>query len=391
MRRALAILLLILASGAARAYAMDDEKPLTPDEAVDLALRINDEEDEEDAAQALEELRKRGDDGIWEMLEAAKEYDEDGQMALAEAIAELGKNAVPELIRTMGDEDEDVRETAIYALGELGTEALDALVKVVKEGKEPVCLRAAALLGKLEGDAVPALIQIVKYGPKEVRHLAAATLTDIGGPAIDALASALGTNKEARDAAETSLLKIGADSVAAATSVSRVAEPLLVSKTAEIRDVALLLVAKFGAESPTAVEAGINALSTDDEGIRNTGVNVLVALGARAVPDLVHCLNAADAKVSDAAVDALANIGEPAVAEVTKKLKAPMPRLRCQCLCVLGAMKRKASIPDIAPYLEDQDETVRTNAKGVLEQISGEKLTTKDAALAWFEKHKDDK
>jgi HEAT repeat protein len=382
-----AIAALVVRAAPARAQ---DPKPLTPDDAVDLALRITDEDDEDDAADALEELRARGDDGIWELLDAAKEYDEEAQAYLAIAIAELGKEAVPQLIRTMGEEDDDVRATALNALTELGTDALEGLVKVFKETtNEDVRLRAAVLLGKLEEDGVPALVGIVKYGPKELQPLALATLVDVGGPSIEALAQAVNTNnQDCRELARQGLLKIGAGSVAAATSVTLATQDLLRSKTSAVRDVAVELVGKFGGEA--VVPKVIEALCSDDEGVRRSAVACAADLGAPMVPDLIHCLNAEDRKVSDAACDALSAIGEPAAAALTKALRAPLPQLRGQAVCALGNMKRRASVPDLAPLFDDAAENVRADARMALELITGEKIATKAEALAWWEKHAQD-
>src|SRR5579883_563726 len=342
--------------------AQDRPKALDSDAAWDLAFRIVENDDEDDADEALEELRGRGEDGIWEMLEAAKEWDEEGQELIARALAELGEDAAPELIRTIGEKDDDVRETAIFALGEMGVDALDGLVKFFKETKDPQQqLRAAALLCKLEDDAVAPLVAIVKHGPNDCRPLALSILIDIGGPAIEPLVGILGSTKEVRELSRTGLAKIAEASVAAATSVGLATAPLLGTKLAEVRAVAVELAGRFGGAA--VMPKVVDALCSSDEGVRRSAAECAARVGEPAVADLIHCLNASDRKVADAAAMGLAGIGEPAVPSLTRMLKAPIAQIRAEAASALGQMKRRASVADLEFLLDDAEPAVRASAK----------------------------
>jgi len=384
---ALLALVLVLAP---RAASAQDKDALTQDQCIDLADRILDEDDEAGAAKALAQLKAMGDDGVWYMLEASKDLAIEDQQVLGQAIAALGKAAVKELVSTLGDEDEDVHQTVLFALEELGTDALPALAKVLRDGPDDQRAEVAVLLGKLEEDAVPELIAILKDGSPEARALAAVTLVDISGDAaIQPLAAILpSSNKPAREAAFSALLSIGSEDVASATSVALATQALLKSNVADTRECAVVLLGKFGGAS--VMKTVLDALCSPDDKIRASASECAAFIGEPAVPDLIHCLNASDGKVVEAAADALAMMGEPAVPQLTKMLRAPVVQVKGNSACALGRMRRRASVPDIAPLLEDDDKNVRFVAKSALLAITGEALETKAAALAWWEKHKDD-
>ncbi len=390
MSRFVALLALALVPLAPLAANAQEKEALTPDQCIDLADRILDEDDEADAAKALAQLKAMGDDGIWYMLEASKDLAIEDQEVLGQAIAALGKAAVKELIGTLSDEDEDVHQTVLFALEELGTDALPALAKALRDGPDDQRAEIAVLLGKLEEDAVPELIAIVKDGCPEARALAASTLTEISGDAaIQPLAAILpSSNKAAREAAFGALLSIGSEDVASATSVALATQDLIKSNVADTRECAVVLLGKFGGAD--VMPKVLEALCSPDEKIRASASECAAFIGEPAVPDLIHCLNASDKKVVEAAADALAMMGEPAVPQLTKMLRAPVVQVKGNAACALGRMGRRASVPDIAPLLEDADKNVRMVAKSALLAITGDAIETKDAALAWWEKHKDD-
>src|SRR5581483_5110970 len=304
---ALLALVLVLAP---RAASAQDKDALTQDQCIDLADRILDEDDEAGAAKALAQLKAMGDDGVWYMLEASKDLAIEDQQVLGQAIAALGKAAVKELVSTLGDEDEDVHQTVLFALEELGTDALPALAKVLRDGPDDQRAEVAVLLGKLEEDAVPELIAILKDGSPEARALAAVTLVDISGDAaIQPLAAILpSSNKPAREAAFSALLSIGSEDVASATSVALATQALLKSNVADTRECAVVLLGKFGGAS--VMKTVLDALCSPDDKIRASASECAAFIGEPAVPDLIHCLNASDGKVVEAAADALAMMGE---------------------------------------------------------------------------------
>jgi HEAT repeat protein len=363
-------------------------RKLDDDAAFELAGRIADSDDEADAAKALEELRRMGDQGIWDLLEAAKDAEDEDIDTLAEAIAMLGRDAVPELVRTLNEEDDDVLTCTLEALAAVGKDALPHLVKAVKDVPDEGRFRAAALLVKLAPDCITPLVGYVRNGPAEARLAATAALGMLGEPAVKPLLAAIPSSKPAGVAGTAALLQIGSGSPDLAKAIEKAAEPWLKSKNADLRGSGVRLVARFGGAD--AMPVVIDALTSDDEGIRKSAAECAAAIGEPAVPDLIHCLNAEDEKVVDAAVDALSDIGDPAVPSLRKMLKAPIDQVKGSACAALGNMKNKPSVPFIIPLLDDPSPTIKDDAREALESIAGEKLENKDAWLAWWEKHKDD-
>ncbi|HZV01548.1 MAG TPA: HEAT repeat domain-containing protein [Planctomycetota bacterium] len=392
MRHLVALLLLgVLATPALGQTPPKPDEGMDQDQCLELARRIADNDDDADKAKALEELKKLGDDGIWDMIDAAKGADDDDFETLSDALVELGKDAIPELTKTLADDNDDVVALAISALGDMGKDALPALFEVVKKGikdNQASRFRAAAILVDIGEDAIPGLVAIVKGGPKDARAIAASSLIELGEPSIKPLAGILDSHKDARECAEATLLKIGAKEKALGIAVFKAVLDFLKSKNAALRAVAVRLVGVYGDES--AMKVVIDAICDDNDDIRKSGGECAALLGAIAVPDLVHCLGAADVRVAETASEALADIGEPAVAELERVLKAPIAQIRAQAVTALGNMKRKLSIEKVIPLLDDADSDVKDDAQQALENMTGEKLKTRSEWQAWWDKHKDE-
>ncbi len=394
----LSLVLVLLAFSPVHAAPPGDEPALDSEKSIDLADRITNEDDKEDAAKALEELKKLGDDGIWFLLDAAKDADDEEFETLSDALVALGKEAVPELVRTLADGEDVVVSLAVSALEDLGKDAVPALLEVLKNGlkktndqqtAEGLALarfRAGALLEAAEEDAIPGLVAIVKSGPQQPREISAAILVHLGEPAIKPLVGVLDGTPEGRECARASLLLIGATSDAAGKAVCKETIVLLKSKNADLRYVAVQTVGTFGDADSMKVIVD-DGLCSDDDKVRESAADCAALLGEPAIEGLVHCLNAADRRIALAAANALARI-EASVPKLEKLLAAPVPQIKAYAALALGGMGHKLSIEKIVPLLDDPEKDVKEAALRALQAMTDEKLTTRAEWEDYWTKHK---
>jgi HEAT repeat protein len=395
MRRLLTLapLLLLLTLGLAPVQAGDG---LDSEKAIDVALRITSDDDEEDAARALAELRKLGEGGVRSLLDAARDADDEEFETLSDALVALGKDAVPVLVRTLADGDVVVVSLAVTALDDLGKVAVPALLDVLQKGLEKTSdqtdeslglarFRAAALLEAAGDDAIPGLVAIVKAGPQQPREVAAAILVHLGEPAIKPLVAILDGAAECRECARASLLLLGASSEAAGKAVCKETIDLLGSKNADLRSVAVQTVGTFGdAESvKVIVDRG---LSSDDDRVRESAADCAALLGEPAIEPLLRCLSG-DKRVALAAANALARI-QAAVPKLEASLADPVPQVRAYAALALGGMGRKLSIEKIVPLLDDPEKDVKEAALRALQVMTDEKLATRAEWEDYWKKHR---
>jgi HEAT repeat protein len=190
------------------------------------------------------------------------------------------QQAVPPLIQALGDSDWDVRAAAAWALGKLGDpRAVPALIQALRDRSENVRFAAAWALGDLgDPQAVPALIKALGDGWDAVRFAAAWALGDLGDPQAVPPLSVWAHAGE--DAARDALQTLG--------------HPMLDLPQA---------VAQVAAQGAWGVL--IRALTCTQ--VRE----VVVGLGAPAVPALIQALGDSDRDVRRAAAEALGAIGDP--------------------------------------------------------------------------------
>lgn len=219
------------------------------------ALGSGDEDDREEAARSLGELKKPegvepliaalsdrsryvrreaakalgaiGDErGIPSLIRALKDDDRSAREGAAEGLALMGENAVgpltaaledpdwhvrmgavvalriigdrtamPEIIRAAGDDSRFVRREAVKSMGRMGgREVMQPLIAALRDEDSSVRLRAAGALGRIgSSDAVGPLADALDDQDSSVRLRAAQALEEIGTPAARA---ALGQNAE---------------------------------------------------------------------------------------------------------------------------------------------------------------------------------------------------
>jgi hypothetical protein len=150
------------------------------------ALRDEDRSAREGAAEGLAMM---GEKAIPSLTRAIDDPDWHVRMGAVVALRIIGdRTAMPVIIRAAGDESRFVRREAIKALGRIGgTEVLRPLATAITDEDAGVRLRAAGALGRTGMDgAIPLLESALEDRDSSVRIRAVQALEEIGTPAARA-------------------------------------------------------------------------------------------------------------------------------------------------------------------------------------------------------------
>ncbi|MEA1950615.1 MAG: HEAT repeat domain-containing protein [Planctomycetota bacterium] len=253
------------------------------------------------------------------------------------AIAEVGPPAVPMLIEALGNEKTDY--WAMLVLAELGPEAKDAvpaLTEQLSSERTENCREAMICLGKIgpaSASAIPALEKLL--GAKR-------------GEAVLGVAYVLGSiGPEAKKAADC-LKPYAADS----DPLTRLACAWALARTNPGNKVLLLKATKVLAES----------LRSKKPQVRLAAVRGLASLKPGpgiAIPAIRKALAGADPDTLNAALDALASLGETSVPNVARVLQNKTHRRKAAMILARMGPKAKMAVPALVASLTDEDPKTR--------------------------------
>jgi HEAT repeat protein len=228
-----------------------------------------------------------------------------------EVVVGLGAPAVPALIQALGNSDSAVRRAAAEALGAIGDpQAIPALIQALGDDWGNVRFAAAEALGKLgDPQAVPALIQALGDDWGNVRFAAAEALGKLGDPqAVPALIQALGDSGwDVRCAAAEALGKLGDPQAVPALSVRAHAGEDAARDALQTLGHPMLDLPQAVAQVAAHGAWGVLIRALTCTQVRE----VVVGLGAPAVPALIQALGDSDWDVRRAAAEALGKLGDP--------------------------------------------------------------------------------
>jgi HEAT repeat protein len=247
--------------------------------------------------------------------------------AAALALAAEETRSVQELIAQLSSSDIPVRREATYQLEKLGPAAKEA---------------------------VPALLKVIDDPDKQVWSNALAALAAIGPDAKDAIPTLLSILKSGRDRPQR-FRERGQMVVRAAYALTRI--------------------------GPVAIPPLIEALGTDDPGLRAGAAKALGGMGPAAkdaVPALVENLGIQDTEVQRETVEALGSIGAEARPKVVEALQASEARQRSSAALALGAMRtaaREAAPAMMARLDAETDPAVKSDLLTALPRVGADPAT----------------
>ena len=318
------------------------------------------------------------------------------RMDAAWALSRIGAPAVPALAKLAGDKDDMTRSAAVYALGAIGKDAAPAIVELAKvlSGKittiHPVAAdalvkiggsavaevqkvlndkdpdarkRALRILGRIGPSASPAVLEISRLAKddpdKEAKLVAVQVLGEIGpgaASAIPVLKASL-EDRSLRDAAQSSLVRIGGVSVGPFTEGLKSSEP-------EVRLAAAKALRELGEKAEAAVPALIASIKDPDRDVRTQAVFALGRIGPKAkaaVPALVDALE--DEPLQGAISSALITIGpEASIPALGKAIKDKRPQVRRAAVGMASLFRGESEkiLPELVFAL--QDDALRVDA-----------------------------
>jgi HEAT repeat protein len=178
------------------------------------------------------------------------------------ALAELGGDrAMTEIVAAIGDADEQVTRTATTCLRQLGQQAGPELTRALGHEDEMISQAALELLGELEPPPLPSLVSILKDGNDRARDLATGLLVGLVPQVAD---------DDAREQLFRALL------------------PTLGDRQPDIRRRAAAGLGELGDERGGRALAA--QLKDGDESVRDTCADALRQIGVAAIPDLLDAL-----------------------------------------------------------------------------------------------------
>jgi HEAT repeat protein len=151
------------------------------------------------------------------------------------------------------------------------------------------------------------------------------------------------------------------------------------SRDAEERRQAVLALSSRGTE---ALPLLLRAMGDVDWRVRKTAVEALLTLGgATVIAGLIRALSAHDnAGARNSAIEALVQIGGPAVAPLLGMIETPDPDVRKFVVDILGDIRDPQAVPALVDRLQDSDENIRVAAAEALGKIRDRRAV--DALLA---------
>jgi HEAT repeat protein len=329
---------------------------------------------------------------LHEKFPEAFRNDTDLKRRFVEAFGAAGAPAVPALIQALGDRSENIRRAAAEALGELGDPQAVPALSVWAHAGEDAARDALQTLGHPMLDLPQAVAQVAAQGAWGVliRALTCAQVREVvvglGAPAAPALIQALGdSDGDVRRAAATRA-RLRANSQGDSHSAVRRAAAEALGKLGDPQAVPALSVWAHAGEDaardalqtlghpmldlPQAVAqvAAQGAWGVLIRALTCAQVReVVVGLGAPAVPALIQALGDSDSAVRRAAAEALGDIGDPqAVPALIQALGDSDWDVRWAAAKALGKLGDPQAIPALIQALGDSDWDVRFAAAWAL-------------------------
>ncbi len=308
------------------------------------------------------------------------------------AVEQLGnspsKQALKALIQVLNDEESSVRRSAAQALGKIGSsEAVEPLVASLHDQESSVRWAVAEALGKIgDSEAVKPLITALKDEDKDVRKAAAEALASLHWQPINDTQRALEAvafqrwNEAAPlgDAAVEPLLVVFKHPILrqkAAEVLVHIGQPaveplaaMLTNRDQTIRWAAIETMGKIGGTQ--AAQLLVTTLKQGKSEEQETAVQALIQIGQPAVDPLIDIFEEADSNLQEIIKSILVNIKNAAVDPLVTALKhSDVAVVRRTIVQILGEIGDPQAVAALVPALDDRDWGMRWAAAQALGKI----------------------
>jgi HEAT repeat protein len=312
----------------------------------------------------------------------------------AQELIRLGADAAPVLVEALQTSDLNLLPLYGQVLIHIGKPAIPALMKALATSHPLVRGRVAEVLGTMKDDTtVPALLDALRSEYFTVRAKAAVALGNIGHPtALEALMRAMSDpEQEVRRAAVTAVGRYRDPSTFYKISNVLLDDPIIEVRQAAARalgdtrhpDAVFFLMEAirdafwwYEREQAAgdllqaienigvpAVPSLIEALGDREGTVRKFAAVILGRIGdPRAIEELGMTLYDLHHDVSQAAAEALAKFGAPAVEVLSEALRHPESTVREHAVIGLGKIQDVRVAPLLIEMLQDPERTVQKQA-----------------------------
>ena len=308
-------------------------------------------------------------------------------------IVDCGPSVVPELITAALRLNGLAQRRATEALGILADpRATDPLVRLLDEQAGFDLVWTIEALGRIRAArAVPALVRMAHHSDVTVSMEAVRALGNQGSSAAPALLELIDPKHGSIGGAlwvEQELVRIGTPAVPALIDA-------LAGGRVEVRRTAASVLGSIS--DPVAIDALTRGTQDRDALVRLHSIDALGNLGEPAISPLLSALDAPDnqdAFLASRAARALATIGAAAVPAIITDLQRSLPmRKRAAIAEALGAIGARDGLGALRKLLDDPETLVRSEAAKALGTIGGDEtrellrgaLATEAHQLVWIE------
>lgn len=304
------------------------------------------------------------------LLKQVYKLDIGNQNAMFRVIGDIVTEAqIPELISRLGGKDQNIRAHIARILGKFKNSAvIEALQKVTRDSNKLVRMEAVKSLTEMDADLdLSLLIHLLGDPDMRIQELSINAIIRMNDPrTIEYLIDPLQDDDEYVRRAAVEVL----NEVATADSLK---ELLRVIKDRDwwVRERAADALAKIG--GPKVIEAMLQLIKDDDKFVRRTAIEVInSSKDPRTVDHLIDALADEDWWVRERTVDALAAVGSRRAVKPLLTLAERDERSRPIVMQALANIGDQAVAVDLLPYLEDPEPNVQKEALNALAVLTDE-------------------
>jgi HEAT repeat protein len=317
------------------------------------------------------------------LLAALRDSETDGTLrersaAMLARIGEPARAAVPVLIEILNRSPETISSESVGAVS-VGAGATGASNLVTTSYWSMKCL---GVFGSVAADAVPAVTRVLTSpaSSSKLRVLAADTLGQIGdSAAIGVLTAELMKPRRFSDYDSIVLRQTIIDSLALAGPLAVGAIPALgraaEDDNADVRRKACYALGSLGPRAEGAMNALLERLILDeDAAVKDAAANALAQVGEPAVDRLVDLLNRGGPDLQWRAAQALGQVGasaKPAVESLKLAFGSPSADVRIEAIDAVWKISRDshAVATVLVEALAEDDRQIRRRAAGLLVEL----------------------
>lgn len=341
------------------------------------------------AALALGKIRPLQSATVEQLAARLADSDNETQAVLLQSIAALGpraQSALPMVRRSMQHEHVAVRMQVIQILSQAATkdeqlvQELNGFLHDSESEVQRAAIDSLRSLGPLAGKSIPAVTQLIDKGSREVAEAALIFLGSHGLAASSSVPHLQEVLAQGGDSAwRIAILKTFSQLGEAAQPAYDVLVKQLDDEEATVREASLQALSNLRLDLAQMQPHLLRALKDPDEGVQSQVANSIRRLGPRSaplIPELIQLLQTTD--TAERVKEILERLERYpvtgiAIPALLKLVAHDNTAVQLHAIRFLGLAGKEAQsvLPQLQPYLQSENEALRTAAKQAIDSISG--------------------